>query len=242
MWFFSRKHRLAYLQVPKSACTTIRFLMLELEQPGLVSDFLEKHSGKPSMRTYYEFFLQHAELLTPSVSYPSDASSFLRFSFVREPLQRCVSAYWNKICFSPPADADDSEKEYLTGINDHFFEQHYKPLGFEKDGAFDGFVQTLLGQPKERMDSHLVPQVSIVDYGGQHQVDFVGRIERFSDDIHRLFPDDVQALASVRFNEGDKPPVIDVREEVYRNLVDYYMDDYTQLRYEPVPPKGIQIV
>ena len=194
------------------------------------------------MRSYYEFFLKHGDLLQPSVSYPDEAASYFRFSFVRDPLRRCVSAYWNKICFAPPGIADAEDGAYLNGVNDQFFDLHYEPLGFRKGMAFEEFVQVLIMQPKQGMDSHLIPQVSIINFDDRQQVDFVGRVERFSEDIGRMFPEEISDLSSLRFNEGDAQPVTDVREEVFHNLVSYYADDYRWLRYEPLLPKDMRII
>jgi len=195
------------------------------------------------MRAYYEFFLQHSDMLEPSVILPNDASAFFRFSFVREPMRRCLSAYWNKICFAPPEDASEEDKVHLNSVNCEFFEAHYTTLGFEKKMAFEDFARMLMSHPREIMDSHLVPQTSIVDYGGQHQVDFIGRVERFSDDISRLLPVNLDELLKIHFNEGNKKTsTTEVREAVFNDLLAYYAEDYSRLRYEPLLPAGMRII
>lgn len=242
MWFLSRKHKLAYLQVPKSACTTIRFILLELERPGLVSDFLSKHNSVPSMRDSYDFFQQHCELIEPSLALPHDARDFFRFSFVRDPLERCLSAYWNKICFVPPNKLR-KDNEYLNNINDIFFSQHYKKFGFEKFMLFEQFVDILSSQEKDGMDSHLVSQRSIIHYEGQYQTDFVGRVERFSDDILKIISCLPNNILEFRFNKARKASSsgVEINMETYNKLLNYYEDDFHLLRYIPKVPEGMVV-
>lgn len=231
MWFLSRQHKVAYLQVPKAACTSIRFLLLEMERPGLVLEHLARHDNQPPMRASYELFMDNIDAVEPSIALPADAESFFRFSFVRNPLRRCVSAYSNKICFVPPDGSSEDDDVYLNRLNDEFFQRHFKPLGFNKNMPFGDFVEVLARTPVGEMDSHFVPQVSIVNCCGVNQVDMLGRIERFEEDVGRIFPEEILPLSRVRFNEGGGSGISQVPAQFLSVLEDYYNDDLRMLRY-----------
>ena len=170
MWYFSHRARLAYLNVPKSACTTIHFLLLATERPDEVRAALAGADRPESVAWQLQYDMR--DVLTPSKPLPDECRDYLRFSFVRHPTKRIISGYLNKILMWK----DDSEK-----IHEHdpdLFEKRYAPGGFRPQMPLEEFINRLHRAKPEIVNGHFRQQTVFLTRGGQLQVDFVGRVER----------------------------------------------------------------
>ncbi len=90
---------------------------------------------------------------------------YFKFAFVRNPWSRLVSCYCNKV----------------VGQRD-FFAAYYPYVGF-MSMSFADFVRFVCRVPDDLCEPHFKPQSCFFDAG---QVDFVGRFERFSDDLAQV--------------------------------------------------------
>ncbi|WP_118134984.1 sulfotransferase family protein [Oceanicella sp. SM1341] len=209
----SARHRYVYFETPKVACSTIKRFLIKNEIDGIrlfdrsdVSyeefDFLHNREFSPllNVKQVYPF----RRLLEPG-------SGFFRFCFVRNPYDRLLSAYLDKIVGDRPQAA---QVKAVLG----------RSAGSEAEISFAEFVDAVAATPPALMDPHWRPQYlhNCVDEMDYH---FIGRMERFEPDMAHVCREaglDAQHLArfSPHSNDaGDKlaayyTPAL--RKKVYR--------------------------
>jgi hypothetical protein len=153
----ARKHGLAYLQVPKAACTSLRAAICLLNHPEL----------DPGIVSGAEWIHQHREMNDMLRPGAKELRKLFRFTFVRHPYARFVSFYRNKI-----AELDS------PAVAKRFAAQGFK-AGMTMDAALDVVEAT----PVEELDPHLIPQADLVYSSGTPLVEFIGRVERLAEDV-----------------------------------------------------------
>jgi hypothetical protein len=208
----SLKHKYVYVENAKAACTAVKSILGEWE-------FSESNLGNAIPQAYLDNvhinvvgtpFVKPFQLGQALFDGLIDNDEYLRFSFVRNPYARLLSAYLDKIVRQKP----ESEQIF----------QEASRLGFEdtaEDFSFLSFLRTIasLMQQELWLDKHWRPQA--LQLAPEHIFyQFVGKVETFEDDIQRL--------ADVL---GFKRPTTE-REyghetQARSRLTDYY-DDQTQ--------------
>lgn len=230
-----------YLNIPKSACTTIKNQLHFMEHGSYIDEPLDIHS--------------HDGLLRSRDQTPENLALFKRrmaqphfvFTFVRHPGRRAYSCFGEKIFHQ--------SKHSFPKVRDYISAKYGLKLPAEGDTSYDlarhrqnflcflDFVaDNFAGKTDLRVDAHWGRQTALL---GQYQrfflVDFIGRVEDFS----RQFPFVVDQIAPThrpdldhRFNEGPKPPFSyeEVADEVVEaRLRQIYAQDYQRLGYG-LPP------
>jgi hypothetical protein len=144
--------RFVYVQVPKAACTSVKQALLPAfgincpEDGPAVHRVLRKSPARIAKR----------KLATP------DLADLYRFSFVRNPFDRLVSAYYSKI------------SEHRTVLSN---EQFRGGMSFEE------FAEAACEIPDESADQHVRSQWTFLD---GVRMDFVGRLENMGEDYARV--------------------------------------------------------
>ncbi len=159
----SARHKFLYCSTPKVACSSILLTLqrFELQDSTLAHD--------PWGEVHYREF---SPLLTP-LQVPDfwrwmrDASTF-KFCFVRNPYDRLLSAYIDKIMGG-------------GGLQAKF----HAALGREGDISFDDFIDVIADEPAEEMDAHYAVQCQhtfqpCVPY------DYIGRFERLPEGLAEI--------------------------------------------------------
>jgi Sulfotransferase family len=169
------KHRLIYLVVPKSASNTVRFVLSALE------------SGKPPPPDVL-YKRRCSGLSSPAHAGISafhrlaKNSDTLRFSFVRNPYARLVSAWADKIQGKPLIAGDptiDNYRMHRASV------ARSLPDGAERSLSFAEFAEFAVATAHQCVDIHWQMQDKFVSVPGI-ALDLVGRVESFSDDINRV--------------------------------------------------------
>jgi hypothetical protein len=157
----------------------------------------------------------------------------LRFSFVRNPYDRLVSAWSDKFQDKPLGGGDDITEAYLQ-------RRQALDLALPKNAdqtlSFADFVHFVAATADDPIDMHWQPQDDLLDLPGV-SFDFIGRLETFGQDFVRVI-DHVggdQALAKaveVHFNKSRRRDWRDyytgtLADEVYRT----YERDFDRLAY-----------
>ena len=161
----SRRHHCVFVEVPKAGCSVVKRILQYSEVDGRgidpaasVHDRSLSPLGSPSSGGF-----DLDELY-------GSPSSWVRFSFVRNPYTRALSCYLEKI----------AGELWLR-------EKRLPALGFEphEDISFAEFLRQVAKQEPREMDIHWAPQHALL---GLRRVryDYLGRFECFHADLQRL--------------------------------------------------------
>jgi hypothetical protein len=124
-----------------------------------------------------------------------------KFSFVRNPFDRLVSCYKNKIIEE----------------NNSLIQTNYGNL-FYKDMPFDEFVYNVSNIPDLLSDRHFRSQYSYLYYKGKLLVDFIGKFENINEDYK---------IIKEKYNLTDLPHINKSNEK--KNYRDYYSKELIEL-------------
>jgi sulfotransferase famil protein len=154
-----------YIEIPKVACTSIKTVIA-----GLIGVSLQETDGNPHDVRW------PTPPAAPGRSGPLFPGLFA-FSFVRNPWDRLVSCYRDKIR------GEVDGYTYFT-IRPGVANCLARFDGFVAGMSFDEFVRTVAAIPDEDADAHFRSQHTFVTNDeGRLAVDFVGRYERLAEDV-----------------------------------------------------------
>lgn len=157
-------HSYLYVVVPKAANSTIKRVLWRLLGAEVTDgEAMGALHGGPGP------FLGFPDLSAGDLRAALRGPDTFRFTFVRNPYDRLVSAYQDKI----------------LGLGQHRPIDYAATLGLEARPTFEAFVRKVAAQPDEASDWHWMSQhrcalVDLVRY------DFIGRVEQFDDDFARV--------------------------------------------------------
>ena len=205
--FLSQTTNLAYLVVPKAACTALKWAVCELD--GRDMDGVrprDMHGGSEIARCC------HAS----STRVPMGER--FTFTFVREPIDRFLAFYRNKILLK----WDEAIGERLAGQGFHY--------GMPVQEAVDALVAH--GDRSWVLDPHVIPQYCLV-YGvdGRSRCDFVGRLEQSAMDLGRLQALSGHRLELKRIHVSKRRPDVPLDPPYRAKLRDFYAPDYELFDY-----------
>ena len=159
------RYRAIYIAIPKVACTSFKTAFAQL-----LGVSLERANGDPHRVRY------------PS-PVPIDAlqrflyPGFYRFAFVRNPWDRLVSCYRDKINDEVGGYTEFTVRPGVANCLARFD-------AFQADMPFDAFVEAVASIPDSEADEHFRSQHTFVtNRKGMMTADFIGRYERLADDF-----------------------------------------------------------
>lgn len=199
----SHAHKFVYVAVTKTACTTIKRTLGHVLFPE--AGHVAPHS------------LPFEVMDKPDVASCRD---YFRFAFVRNPWDRLLSSYTNKI---------------VEGVA---FRNVHQP-GVRRNMPFDEFVELVAQTPDERTDIHWKSQHSFLAHEGRPIVDFVGRFEQLVPDwetIRGHVGPDVLPPLDFHLNPSDHahystyytPELVEHVRDRYRADAELYGYDFEQ--------------
>lgn len=167
-----------------------------------------------------------------------------RFAFVRNPYERLVSAWASKFQNRPLVPGKWFRR--ATPEMDRYLAERHKidqrlPAGPQHTLSFDDFVTYAETVANRHVDDHLTPQTALLTLPGI-SVDFIGRIESFTDDIAVLFDHtgagpSTRAGASARINESRHVKCVDYfSPELAKRVYRAYQQDFDQFGYARALP------
>ncbi len=211
-YFMAREIGLAYLQIPKAACSTIKAALLHYTDPDLHASRIDgAESDLPALQAlHHEGHLEESE----------DPGDCLRFTFVRHPFDRFLSFYHNFFIDGVMV---------LDGSLVGELNRELEPFGLLATMGFDEFCEAIFSRPYHKQNPHVKRQVDLLLGSGELAVDFIGRLEHLDRDLARLTAGiDAPPPKLGRLNQSshkDWRSSERLTPEVVEKLTDFYRDD-----------------
>lgn len=213
-----QKQRLIYIPIPKNACSSTKEALHEIEF-GRPFD-----AGRPVNAPFiniHDYYKKRPGAFTGTDSLEF-AVRFTRFAIVRDPLERLISCYRNRV-----VDLGDLQ-------NDVYSLQKYK-LSAEPD--LNTFVLNLMNYRKasKSIEHHSRPQSAFVG-GRLDYLDYIFPFEKI-DSLNKLLRNYSPTLKMLkRKSGGTKVDISELSEEALEFATWFYKKDYALLKeyYSPL--------
>ena len=164
-YFVFDERRIVYISIPKVACTSIK-LAIEGPREPLTS------SEEGIMSVHRELTSRCAH----SISRP--AADYFIFAFVRNPFDRLVSCYEDKV----RKPVQHNGQYYFSSAYNRLFLKKLLGDEFRADMSFDEFVRLVARVPDVIADGHFKSQYSSLFTNGKRIPDYIGRFEHLNED------------------------------------------------------------
>ncbi|KAF7247942.1 Carbohydrate sulfotransferase 14 [Varanus komodoensis] len=179
----SDKHRFLYCYVPKVACSNWKRILKVLDGA------LESVNMKLKM-DHKRDLLFLSDMKPDEIRYR--LKHYFKFIFVRDPMERLLSAYRNKF-----GEIKEYQLKYGVEIVKRYRKNPGKSTG--DDVTFSEFLQYLLDEEVERMNEHWMPIYNLCQPCAV-RYDFIGSYERLNEDANYIL-ERVQAPSFIHFPE-----------------------------------------
>jgi hypothetical protein len=217
------EYRAIYMAVPKVANTSIKAAISPLIASGHASaeDAEEEVDRSLFRRRRNELFARKIRLLKHEVN---EYQGYLVFAFVRNPWDRLVSCYKDKLATG----------SMLEGGRHKRPAQNTRGLGrrFSPGMSFEAFVQEVARTPDTSANRHFRSQHTFLTDRDHHLLpDFIGRYESLADDfatvMNRIGATDVtlphiRRSATSTYREYYTPALADMVAERYRSDIELF--------------------
>lgn len=192
-----RDRPIIYGRVPKVANSSVKAALSKLLKEKPVEN------GRVQSDNYWRKLTNgETDMISPEEAWKLRKEKYV-FAFVRNPLDRLVSCYHNKI------------------LNEDSFTPQMKETGYKFMMSFPDFVQRTFDVPNEDLDVHIMPQSEMLLYDGMLIPQFIGHFEDMENQWIRL-----KRRLSNRFEiEVQKLPKKNVRREGHEDVAQYFNDD-----------------
>lgn len=212
IWFLlARQRRLAYLQIPKAGCTSVRAALCLWNRPDVPREQLLERGA----------FVRHPEwsdLASPRDPILADC---FRFTFVRHPYERFASFFRSKI----------------GNRTESAIKPHFRKMGLRAGMNPEEVFACVEAVPRENLDPHLTPQSYFVFEDGKPRVEFIGCLECLAAGLDEIAAKTGTRLELLKLNATEKNPSAPPREplasELKQRLAIFYADDFARFGYEP---------
>jgi len=200
----SLKNRYVYLENPKVACGHIKRSLqcLELDGTDIVVRNVHDRLESPLLMIYQLPADQLLEIL--------NGTAFFKFSFVRNPFTRTLSAYLDKIVRN-----QRHKRSILLALG-------RDPDELGQFVSFKEFVQAVVSIEPYHRDNHWRPQVEQLFLPMVHY-DFLGRFERLDEDLGTA----LRRITGVR--PGAVARDLSYKTDAAAGIAEYYDDETADL-------------
>ena len=207
----ARRHRLAYLQMPKAACSSMQAALALLNHPELTREEVSARGAIQQHREWVDFVKAGDPAL----------KGFFRFTFVREPCSRFASFFRSKV----------------HNLTNERIKPRFASMGIRAGMSMDDVLDIVDAIPVAELDPHLVPQIRLVFSGEKPRVDFIGRFESLAGGLDEVAARTGVRLDLPRLNVTVGTPDRDLREPisdaVRARLAKLYAEDFARFGYTP---------
>jgi hypothetical protein len=203
-------HGVVYVRVPKAACSTLKLWAHRIHTGD--------HAFTPG-DVHHEIEVPMAHQLGWGVVSKMLEGGAYRFTFVRNPSDRLVSAYFSKLVRSRQ---DTWRVEVREALG----------LAPGTEVTFDHFLVSLEGTDAAGWNVHWRPQ-HLITMQGLVEYDAVGRVESFDADLARIREE--AGLPDVPVESRNRHPLVDDprsgRPDIQRRIEALYPEDYEVFGY-----------
>ena len=163
--FALHEYQAIYFEVPKAACSSIIMKCADLINLNIDKESIHSQNNKNKIPKINQELLH------------SEYNNYYKFTFVRNPWDRLVSCYKDKI----REDENFNAPTFKNGIHAAFLK-----YGIFKAGMnFTDFVSAVCEIPDEQADAHILSQHQfLINNQGVVFMDFIGRFETLQDDFN----------------------------------------------------------
>lgn len=195
-YIYSKELNLAYIDLPKCACTSIKLAMAQYKDPSV------KRIGIRDR--IYE--------LCDDLSFCELPTNAFKFTFVRNPTERFISFYKDKVFTKNCKVTTDLSITFEMNIND--------------------VIDIIIKHDPKSHDSHLKPQSLFLFNDGKLMVDFIGRLEQMENHWNIINKVCCTGMKLGHENKSHQENLRVIDPEHIRKLHEYYADDFRLLGYE----------
>ncbi|NXJ68035.1 CHSTE sulfotransferase, partial [Rostratula benghalensis] len=221
------KYRFLYCYVPKVACSNWKRILKVLDGALESVDVKLKMDHKSDL-----VFL--GDMKPDEISYR--LKNYYKFIFVRNPMERLLSAYRNKF-----GEIKEYQQKYGVEIVRRYRKNGGNSAG--DDVTFSEFLQYLLDEEAERMNEHWMPIYNLCQPCAV-RYDFIGSYERLNADANRVLQR-IRSPSFLRFPERQpwyKPVTAETlhyylcntQRRLIKELLPKYILDFSLFAY-PLP-------
>ena len=212
IWFLlARDRRLAYLQMPKAGCTSMRAALCLLSRPDIPREQLLARGAFAGHREWSDAVGPGDPILP----------HFFRFTFVRHPYERFASFFRSKI--------EDRPAERIK--------PRFQRLGLRAGMSPEEVFTAVEAAPRETLDPHVAPQSYFVYDGEQPRVEFIGQLEELAAGLEEIAVRTGTRVEVPRLNVTEHNPAAAPREPLSAalkaRLAAFYAEDFTRFGYAP---------
>ena len=158
-----------FLKVPKVASTSLTVSLGKMETRDFARVKPMAHPGPEA-----SVFIRPFQLPDDMANTILADEAYKRFTFVRHPYSRILSAYKHRVV----GEETNTKRQVLRTL-------YGEPVDMDRDVGFDDFLSALEQLQPSVMDTHYRPQVLLTGAGVLRH-DFVGKLENLADDLVRL--------------------------------------------------------
>jgi dermatan 4-sulfotransferase 1 len=156
------EHKLIYARIPKVANSSIKAALTKLLKLPPNRDI------KTTADKFWKIGTNNETEMLDAKQARALRQTHFSFSFVRNPFDRLVSGYNNKLIEEEPG------------------AKAMKLMGLKRDMPFSSFIDAVFHSENEQMDIHFMPQSTMLTYRGLLVPKFVGRFEHIEKDWQKL--------------------------------------------------------
>jgi hypothetical protein len=232
-YIVSTEHRFVYFVTPKVACSSIKEALLPLFSIDTDAYTVVGKDGRTRVRPHKAFDDAPFQLNKKAyLARESEFSDYLRFGFVRNPWDRLISCYRQKLQQRKSPDRNDNRP--LQGSRSN-------PDAFYLGMPFEEFIEQVHAMPDSESDLHFKSQASIF-YTPQPEerclASTIGRFESLAADFATIIEQlgltgRVTLGHRLRSRQPGKKPYTDFYDQRLRELVaERYADDIRLFGYD----------
>jgi len=232
-YIVSEEHRFVYFVTPKVACSSIKEALLPLFSIDADAYSVVGKDGGTRVRPHKAFNDAPYQLNKKAyLARESQFNDYLRFGFVRNPWDRLISCYRQKLQQRKSPDRKDNRP--LQGSRNN-------PDAFYLGMSFEAFIEQVHAIPDSESDPHFRSQASIFYTTKPEErclASYIGRFESLAEEfaavMERLGLTERVALGHrLRSRQPGKKPYTDFYDQRLRELVaERYADDIRLFGYD----------